>query len=205
MSSSDSPDVVLVETQTRHILLATQALFFLTLGWCLILNHSATAENDGISFYGVYHETVLFLVFGYATAFVGLWRTSTHFKESGVPSLTWIGLRVIAVLLIVLLATPYNRGTFLNWAHMSAGIVGAVFELEIALQLVRESRRLRTVIGLVVLLIGGGIAAASLPDWHFEYLLQGQIIFQIGFSWCLIEWTYALAAHAKSAWSRVAN
>ncbi|MGD0853623.1 MAG: hypothetical protein ABSA07_09745 [Acidimicrobiales bacterium] len=204
-SSGDASDAVLVETQTRHILLVTQTLFFLTLGWCLILNHSATAENDGISFYGVYHETVIFLVFGYATAFVGLWRTSTHFKEFGVPSLTWIGLRAIAVLLVVLLATPYNRGTLLNWAHMSAGILGAVFELEIALQLVRESHRLRTVIGLVVLLIGGGISAASLPDWHFEYLLQGQIIFQIGFSWCLIEWTYALATRTKTALSRVAD
>jgi hypothetical protein len=80
---------------------------------------------------------------------------------------------------------------------MIAGVLGAVFQLEVALQLVRESRSFRTVLGLGVLLVGGVVAAASLPDWHFEYLLQGEIVFQVGFAWCLIEWTYALADHAR--------
>jgi hypothetical protein len=195
----DSAGAVFLQTQTRHVLLATQSLFFFALAWCLVLNHSATAENDGISFYGVYHETVPLLIGGYAVAFVGLWVTSTHFKAAGVPTLTWVGLRVIAVLLFVLLVTPFNQGALLNWTHMFAGILGAIVQLEVALQLVRESRSLRTVLGLVVLLVGGVIAAASLPDWHFEYLLQGEIIFQVGFAWCLIEWTYALADRARRA------
>ena len=146
----------MVETQTRHLLLVTQLLFFFSLAWCLILNHSQTAENDGISFYGVYHQTVPLLIGGYGVAFVGLWRTSTHFKSAGVPTLTWVGLRVIAVLLFVLLATPFNQGAFLDWTHMVAGVLGAIFQLEVALQLVRESRSFRTVLGLAVLLIGGG-------------------------------------------------
>jgi len=61
---------------------------------------------------------------------------------------------------------------------MIAGVLGALCQLEVALQLVRENRSFRTVIGLVVLVLGGLIAAASLPDWHFEYLLQGEIIFK---------------------------
>jgi hypothetical protein len=195
----DSSSAAVAETQTRHVLLITQLLFFFALAWCLILNHSATAENDGISFYGVHHETVALLIGGYAAAFVGLWITSAHFKSAGVPTLTWVCLRAIAVLLFVLLATPYNRGALLNWTHMMAGILGALFQLEVALQLVRESRSFRTVVGLVILVLGGVIAAASLPDWHFEYLLQGEIIFQVGFSWCLIEWTYALADRVRRA------
>ncbi len=198
-SFDDASHAVIVEGQTRHVLFVTQAIFFFTLAWCLVLNHSATAENDGISFYGVYHETIPLLVVGYAVAFVGLWRTSTHFKGADVPTLTWVGLRTIAILLFVLLATPFNRGTFLNWTHMIAGVLGAVFELEVAFQLVRESRSARTVLGLVVLLLGGVIAAASLPDWHFDYLLQGEIVFQVGFAWCLIEWTYALAERSRRA------
>ena len=196
-SIDDSSSAILLQTQTRHVLLVTQSLFFLVLAWCLILNHSATAENDGISFYGVHRETVALLMVGYAAAFVGLWITFTHFKAAGVPTLTWVGLRVIAILLFVLLASPYNRGPLLNWIHMIAGILGAVTQLEVVLQLVRESRSARTVLGLVVLLLGGGIAAAALPDWHFDYLLQGEIVFQIGFSWCLIEWTYALADRTR--------
>src|ERR1700722_6170618 len=139
-SVEDSSSAVFVETQTRHVLVITQSLFFLALAWCLVLNHSATAENDGISFYGVYHETVALLIGAYAAAFVGLWITSTHFKAAGVPTFTWVGLRVIAVLLFVLLATPYNRGGLLNWIHMIAGIAGALIQLEVALQLVRENR-----------------------------------------------------------------
>lgn len=54
---------------------------------------------------------------------------------------------------------------------MVAGVLGSLLELEVALQLVRESRSLRTVLGLAVLLLGAGMAAASLPDWHFAYLL----------------------------------
>ena len=196
-SVGDSSQAVVAETQTRHLLFVTQLLFFFALAWCLILNHSKTAENDGISFYGVYHETVPLLMGGYAVAFVGLWRTSTHFKAAGVPTLTWIGLRAIAILLFVLLVTPFNQGALLNGTHTMAGVLGAIFQLEVALQLVRESRSFRTVIGLAILLLGGVIAAASLPDWHFEYLLQGEIIYQVGFSWCLIEWTYALAERMK--------
>lgn len=181
----------------RHVLVATQLFFFFTLAWCLILNHSKTAENDGISFYGVYHETLPLVVVGYCVAFVGLWRTSTHFKAAGVPRLTWIGLRAIAVLLFVLLATPFNHGAFLNWTHMGAGVAGAVIEVELALQLVIANQSFRTVLGLAILLLGGAIAAASLPDWHFTYLLQGEIIFQVGFSWCLVEWTHALAERMR--------
>jgi hypothetical protein len=147
MSSIDeSAGAVVVETKTRHFLLITQSLFFFSLAWCLILNHGLAAENDGISFYGVYHETVPLLVAGYAAAFVGLWRTSITFRGAGVPAFTWAGLRVIAVLLFVLLATPFNHGVFLNWTHMGAGITGALLELDVALQLVRENRSLRTVL-----------------------------------------------------------
>src|ERR1700689_5482828 len=99
-SIDDSSSALVAETHTRHVLLVTQSLFFFALAWCLILNHSATAENDGISFYGVYHETIALLIGGYAVAFVGLWLTSTHFKAAGVPTLTWVGLRAIAILLL---------------------------------------------------------------------------------------------------------
>lgn len=197
-SVEDSAGVVFAATQVRHVLLISQSVFFFALAWCLILNHGPTAENDGISFYGVYHETVPLLIAGYVAAFVGLWWTSSQFKEAGVPTFTWAGLRGIAILLFVLLATPYNRGAFLNWTHMVAGVLGSLVQLEVALQLVRENRSLRTLAGLILLLIGGGIAAASLPDWHFTHLLQGEIIFQVGFAWCLIEWTYALADRVRT-------
>jgi len=197
-SVENSAGAVFAETRTRHVLAITQSIFFLALAWCLILNHGPMAENDGISFYGVYHETVPVLIGGYAAAFVGLWWTSSQFKVAGVPTFTWVGLRVIAVLLFVLLATPYNHGAFLNWTHMMAGVSGSLVQLEVALQLVRVDPSPRTLVGLVILVLGGALAAGSLPAWYFTHLLQGEIIFQVGFAWCLIEWTYALADRART-------
>jgi hypothetical protein len=63
--------------------------------------------------------------------------------------------------------------------------------------LIRENRSFRTVLGPAVLVLGGFIAASSLPNGHFEDLIQGEIIFQAGFSWCLIERTHALAERMK--------
>ena len=85
-----------------------------------------TPSDQSDTFYGVYHETVALLIGGYAVAFVGLWRTSTHFRAAGVAALTWVCLRAIAILLFILLATLYNRGAFLNWTHMIAGVLGAL-------------------------------------------------------------------------------
>jgi hypothetical protein len=76
---------------------------------------------------------------------------------------------VIAILVFVLLASPYNRGPVLNRTHTIACILGDVIQLEVAVQLVRASRSARTVLGPVILLVGGGIAAAAPSDWHFDW------------------------------------
>jgi hypothetical protein len=78
-------------------------------------------------------------------------------------------------------------------------VLGSLIELEVFLQLLRQNRTPRTVLGLVVLLLGGAIAAASPSDWHFTQLLQGEIIYQIGLSWCRIEWTYALTERLRTS------
>ena len=180
------------ETDVRHFLLATQAFFFLAVGVCVFVNHSHESEMSGISFYGVYHRTIAIIVLGFCVGSYGLWRASSYFARAGLSHLAVLGLRAVAVGLIVLLLTPYNKGTFFNWAHMSVGTVMALIQLAIAIQLMMLYRSCRTVGAFVLELLGGVWAAASLPDWSFSYLLVGELIFKLGFSWCLIEWTYAL-------------
>jgi nitrogen fixation protein FixH len=41
------------EPKVRHVLLVTRLFFFTVIAVCLLINHSATAETDGISFYAV--------------------------------------------------------------------------------------------------------------------------------------------------------
>ncbi len=186
------PVVEAGESDVRHFLLATQAFFFLCVGVCFCINHSAKAETSGISFYGVYHRTLAFAILGFCVGSYGLWRAATYLARAGLSHASVLGLQFLAVGLILLLLTPYNKGTFFNWAHMSVGVAMALVELAIAVQLALHYRSWQTVTAAAIQLVGGVIAAASLPDWRFTYLLLGEVIFEIGFSWCLIEWTYAL-------------
>lgn len=181
-----------LDVHARHVLALTQVLFFFSLVVCIIISHGTTAETDGISYYGVYSHTIPVVVIGFSIASYGLWRTSTYFDQVKAPALTVWGLRIVAVGLFVLLATPFNRGTFLNWAHMITGVTLALAQMGISLLLLVRHRSSRPIAGFVLQLMGGVIAAAALPDWHFIYLLQGETIMELGFGWCLIEWTYAL-------------
>jgi hypothetical protein len=182
------------ETEVRHFVLATQAFFFLAVSVCVFINHSAKAETSGISFYGVYHRTLAIIILGFCAGSFGLWRASTYLARAGLAHLTVLGLRFLALGLILLLLTPYNKGTFFNWTHMSVGVVTALVQLAIATQLMVRYRSWQAVSAFYVQLFGGVWAGASLPDWRFSYLLVGELIFEAGFAWCLIEWTYALSS-----------
>jgi len=188
--------------EVRHLLLSTQLFFFTVIAVCVLIDHSATTESDGISFYVVYHLTIPLMVPGFCVGAYGMWRTSTHFAGADAPHLTVVGLRTISIGLLLLLVTPFNKGTFLNWTHMTIGVIVAIVELAICALLLVQRRAPASVVAFFVTLGGGILAAASLPDRHFEYLLQGEILFELGFSWCLIEWTYALDARNQRTFAQ---
>jgi len=75
---------------------------------------------------------------------------------------------------------------------MAIGVSIALLQMSVALSLVARVPSPRSSGGLAVPLLGGAPAAASLPDWNFSYLLHGEVIYQLGFGWCLVEWTHAL-------------
>lgn len=194
MSSNEKTDLKTstnesLQQQAFRLLIITQALFFVTLAWCVLLVHNYDAENAGISYYGAHHRTVLIAIFGFVAAAIGLWSTSSLFKVGGLESLAWVGLRVVAVMLILLLVTPYNEGAFLNWAHMTIGVVGALVQLAISYLFLRRIGSSALILGFSLQLAGGILGAFSLPDWSFRILLYAEIIFQLGFCWCLLEGT----------------
>lgn len=186
----------------RQLLFATQLFFFSTLLLCLLIVHSEAVETDGISFFGVYHGTVEILALGFFVAAYGLWRTSSHFRSVNAPPLVVVGLRVVALSLVVLLITPFNKGAFLNWAHMITGVAMALVELAIAILLVVKYPGAASMAAFGVALGGGLIAAASLPDWSFAYLFQGEVIFEVGFGWCLLVWARIFEVDHRAALAR---
>jgi len=175
---------------------ATQAYFYLTLIVCLAINHGPEAQLDGISFYGVYHGTLALVVVGFAVAGAGLWRGAALLRDTDAPLALRGGMRFVAGGLGLLLVTPFNRGPWFNWSHMTVGVAIALTQAAMTLRLVTRRRTVGVRGGVAVQLGGGLVAAASLPDWHFAYLLTGELIYQLGFGWCLIEWTYALRARS---------
>jgi hypothetical protein len=178
--------------RARQTLWLTQSFFFVALAVCLAVYHGHVADNDGISYYGVYPPTMPVLFAGYLTAAGGLWWTSGVLVDAGAPTPLRAAMRVIAAGLVILLATPYNQGAFLNWAHMVTGVTIAVAQVLIAAALVWRRPNVMAIAALAVLLAGGALGAISLPDWHISLLLQGELLLEVGFAWGLIEWTYAL-------------
>ena len=167
--------------------------------WCVVIYHGPTAQNDGISFYGVYAPTIAILVGCYGAAGVGLWWMSLRLgREIGLDR-TALGLRLVAIGLGLLLLTPYDRGPVWNWSHMTFGVCIALIQLFVSVRLLREHQSWGAVVGFSIQLLGGVLAALSLPNWNFDFLLLGQIFYQVGFAWCMIEWTHLLGARAATA------
>lgn len=181
-----------VLVRARTWLVTTQAIFFGALVVCVVMAHGPTAQNDGISFYGVHAPTMPLLIPAYLIAGAGLWRIANPVVAAGAPHAMGTGLRWISVGLVALLVTPYNGGTFLNWAHMTVGVMMAVVQLAVAAWLLGRERSAAAAAAFTVQLAGGIVAALSLPDWHVRLLLVGEIFFEIGFAWCLLEMVASL-------------
>ncbi len=189
------------QSQIRRLVLTTQAVFFASLAWCYSMEHGPQTSIDGISYYGVHLRTLPVLLVGYLVAAFGLWRTADYVRSAEVSPVAWWGLRIVALSLVALLLTPYDRGPVLNWSHMTIGVAGALCQLAISRRLLDVRWTARSVAGFAVQLTGGLVAAASLPNWHFPYLLLGEIVYQVGFGWCLVEWTYAVGDLDDPKWS----
>lgn len=72
---------------------------------------------------------------------------------------------------------------------MTIGTVGALVQLAISYLFLRRLDSISLKLGFSIQLAGGIFSALSLPDWSFHFLLYSEIIFQLGFCWCLLEGT----------------
>lgn len=191
-----------VPAQARQTLVATQVVFFVCVVGCVLVDPSNQAEIYGISYYGVHAPTLPLVAVGYGVGALGMWRTANYLAPLGVSPSVSAGLRIVAWALPLELLTPFNHGSFLNWAHMSIGVVIGVIQMATGAQLVLRQPRPATTFVVVVQLIGGLLAAASLPDWAFNHMLEGEVLFEVGFSWCLVMWTFVAPAK-KESWARM--
>ncbi len=94
-----------------------------------------------------------------------------------------ICFRVVGAGAILLLLTPYTAGTFFNWAHMTIGATFFLAQMATsAYMYIKLPKDFWLSSAILVQLFGGILAMLSLPDNLLALMLQGEVLFQIGFA-----------------------
>ncbi len=164
-------------------LLMAESVVAIALLACVSIEFNANASIYGISYYGVHLRTVWVLALGFLIGGFFLYRSAIALSPHRPWGLLSSSLRVVAVGLVLLILTPYTLDTFFNWAHMTIGAAIFGFQMLVGFMTLRTMLRDPLAwLGVTVQLIGGVIAALSLPDHMLTYMLQGEIIFQSGFA-----------------------
>ncbi len=187
-----------VVSEPRHSLVATQVVFFACILACVVVDPSHQADSNGISYYGVHAPTLPLVAIGYVVGSIGVWRTARYVQLLDAPAVVGPGLRLVALALPAELLTPFNHGPFLNWTHMGIGVVIGVTQMLAGTVLMVRRPGPLTRATFLVQLVGGLIAAASLPSWGINQMILGEVIFALGFSGCLVRWTYETPVESAS-------
>lgn len=142
----------------------------------------------GISYYLVHLDTFVILALGFIGCVVALLLEARDLPGDGLERLLRWSFRAMAGLLVAIMITPYTWNTFFNWAHMTVGAM--LFVLQLALSIWLTIRYLpRKVLNWAMILlqfVGGLLAMWSLPDNGINLLIQGEVIFQAGFTLLLL-------------------
>ncbi len=164
-------------------LYAAELTFSATVVACSLILFDHSVSVYGISYWGVRLETVPILVIGLVATSLLLFQAASRLPDK--KPLTYIAacFRVVGVGAILLLLTPYTAGTFFNWAHMTIGATFFLAQMATSTYLyIKLPKDSRLSSAIVVQLLGGILAMFSLPDNLLALMLQGEVLFQIGFA-----------------------
>lgn len=142
----------------------------------------------GISYYLVHLDTFVVLALGFIGCIVALLLEARDLQGNGLErTLRW-SFRAMAALLVAIMITPYTWNTFFNWAHMTVGAMLFVLQLLLSGWLtIRYLPRKAFNWAMILLQVTGGLLAMwSLPDNGINVLIQGEVIFQAGFTLLLL-------------------
>jgi hypothetical protein len=188
----------------RPLLLGSTG-FFASVAVCLAISHSTTTEHDGISYFSVRSTTLPVILLGYLCVITGMLAAAHRFPDEDLGNRLALPMRCLPVLFVGLLCTPFNKGAFLNWTHMTVGVMLAISQGVVTVWLCSVLPAFRVLAAAGLELVGGLVCALSLPDTSFNFLLQGELLFNLGFCLCLIAVVHDAAATPPAndvvAWS----
>ncbi len=166
----------------RHQLVASEIVLLATVLVCTIMIWNDNVNIYGISYFGVTTPTLPVVAIGFVVGSLILITASKKLPDFAPYRLVKFTLRVVSVGIVLLLLTPYTVDTFFNWTHMILG--GVIFAIEMYTGAVICFRHLPDRVSRIALgiqFLGGLLAMFSLPDHMLNFMLEGEVIFQLGF------------------------
>src|SRR5262249_55756301 len=151
---------------------------------CIAARPEGVGTNNGLSYYGTIWQTFL----PYAVALIGAallirraLRAMAEVFQDRRPDLAvvadWFAGMLIAVAL-----PPYTFGPVVEWAHMIVSGLLFLLQLVISVQFVRWTDGGTPSLLLLLTELAGGLIAARYVAPKHGLLLQGQLLFQLGFA-----------------------
>ncbi len=175
-SEADYSDPALQQVITSEI------VYLLTVMVCTVMIWNNNVNVYGISYFGVTTPTVPIIAIGFVTGSTILIMASRKIPSTPPYGLVKATLRIVSIGIVLLLLTPYTVDTFFNWAHMTLGAI--IFAIEMytgAVLCVKHMHDRFSKWALALQFFGGILAMFSLPDNMLNFMLEGEVLFQIGF------------------------
>jgi hypothetical protein len=157
-----------------------QVCFYTGMLACIVLRPRGLAANNGISYYGVYRETILPYIFALLGCAYFCIKAAEQFTEP-VFKLLKYAFSVIGLLVIGILVTPDSLSQFMDGLHRACGSSLFVLQLLLSGWFVTRLRYDLWAAGLTAIELAGGIASFIYLSPTQGLLLQAQVVFQLSF------------------------
>ncbi|GLY77500.1 hypothetical protein [Actinoallomurus iriomotensis] len=168
-------------------LILGQAVLYVGLLMCVALKPDGLGANDGISYYGIFRQTVV----PYAIAILGpgyfIW-TALRSAAPFAPAPVYVRRMAnwLAVFSVLVVLTPYSANLVFDWVHTLAGTFLFVLQLVLGLRLLGWSGGDGWTAGLLLAQFVSGVFCAVYVLPKHGFLLQGQVAFQVAFGALLV-------------------
>jgi len=185
-------------SRVSRLLLSAQALFFLALGVCVAIDARGLGDNHGWSYYEGRADTVAPYVIGFLGSIALIAYAAVVARRADARGLAR-GLAGLALVLALDVATPDTVNAFFYWAHDVTSAVLFLYQLGLALWLVRTLLPTRFGVALVAVQLAGGLLAMFSQLQLISQLGLGILLFQLTFGTLLVSATFELPEALEDA------
>ncbi|HET8709722.1 MAG TPA: hypothetical protein VFL85_05615 [Candidatus Saccharimonadales bacterium] len=190
-------NVVMTSAAIRY-LIYSRLCFFGAIGVCILISRAAITTNVGISYYGAVSSTLVPYAAGFLlTCWFVVQAVLRIDTKRPAEKYMVRGLIALVVLMIAVLAIPYDRGFWIYWLHVALGT--SLFLVEMAMAIWMSLRVQGDAVnrGLFALMSAAGIVSAlSLVRWA-SLMVPGQLVYELCFTLILLRAAHFMAVKAS--------